>query len=147
MFGGAITLVYTMIMAGVASLPSVCTLFILSISLFYSVRASFFMRNQLDIVMSNLDKDVLAYLQPTQSNDQGGNLENQLARLSNLKPENISVIESGFRPFANSLVMTRLSYLFFTILFCFHCIHDSRYAPGRRLLFSFIPNQLGRSYF
>lgn len=118
-FGGTITLVYASIMSGVASLSSVCTLFILGTSLFYSIHASFFMRNQLDIVMSNVDKDILAYLLPTQKNIDSSNLDDEKRK----------IIECGFRPFANSLVMTRLSYLLFTILFMFAIVFMIRDTP------------------
>merc|ERR1719409_789484 len=118
-FGGTITLVYASFMSGVASLSSVCTLFILGTSLFYSIHASFFMRNQLDIVMSNVDKDILAYLLPTQKNIDSSNLDDEKRK----------IIECGFRPFANSLVMTRLSYLLFTILFMFAIVFMIRDTP------------------
>ena len=116
-FGGTITLVYASIMAGVASLSSLCTLFILGTSLFYSVHASFFMRNQLDIVMSNVDKNILAYLVPTEKG------------AGQINSDQSKILECGFRPFANSLVTTRLSYLSFTILFLLSIVFMIRDTP------------------
>lgn len=116
-FGGTITLVYASIMSGVASLSSVCTLFILGMSLFYSIHASFFMRNQLDIVMSNLENDIIQYLLPV------------FDGTMTLTPQKRRILECGFRPFANSLVTTRLSYLSFTILFMFALVFMIRDTP------------------
>jgi hypothetical protein len=113
--GGTIALVYASIMAGISSLASICTLFILAISIFYSIHVNFYIRNQLDLIMSNLHENIRGHVFNT-----GG---------KQLEMSNVKTIETGLRPFANSIVMTRLTYLMLTLTLLISIVFMARDTP------------------
>lgn len=113
--GGTIALIYASIMSGISSLASICTLFILAISIFYSIHVNFYMRNQLDVIMSNLDEKTRGHVFNT-----GG---------KKLEIGEVETIEVGLRPFANSIVMTRLAYLMYTLTLLISIVFMARDTP------------------
>jgi hypothetical protein len=115
-FGGTIALIYASIMSGLTSLASICTVFILGMSLFYSIHVNFYMRNQLDVIMSNLDDGTRGYLFHTGT--------------KTIADGDAEKIEYGLRPFANSIVMTRLTYLMITFSLLLSIVFMARDTPA-----------------